>query len=282
MDFAKGHEALNDFILLRDLPAAIPLDDAALSAVCDRHRGLGGDGVLRVTVAGSAREAGVFDEFPDGVTTDDWYVEHRRPDGSVAKTGGDGLRMVTHYLWDLGLERRRRFVIGTATGAHKVEAHAVDGMAADVTVEMRCPEVRGTGTAIVAGRRLVGLLIDVGEPHLVCVDPDLTESYWADLVVETDGVAGDVAVDLVSAPANGSVRVRAFRAGAPTPCVSASGAIAVAAAALNHAGAHTGTTIVRASQDDVAVSMSDAASYVRGRSIIFAHGRLPGTWWRAQ
>ncbi|AOS91797.1 MULTISPECIES: diaminopimelate epimerase [Mycobacterium] len=289
MDFAKGHEAQNDFILLRDLPAAIPLDGAALSAVCDRHRGLGADGVLRVTVAGSAREAGVFDELPSGVTTDDWFMDHRHPDGSIAKTCGDGLRLVTHYLWVLGLERRRRFVIGTATGAHIVEAQAVDGTAADVIVEMRRATVRGTGRAIVADRRLGGLLIDVGEPHLVCVDPDLAEAGWIDVDndhpkvdVELYGTAQDVTVDLVTTPTEGAVRMWAFRGGEPAQCVSASGAMAVGLATLNHGAADTGTTTVRTPEDDVVVTVSDAAVHVQGRSVIMAHGRLPDAWWRAQ
>ena len=68
--FAKGHGTQNDFVVLGDLDAALTLTPAVVSAVCDRRRGLGADGVLRVTTAGAALAAGVFDRVPDGVSAD--------------------------------------------------------------------------------------------------------------------------------------------------------------------------------------------------------------------
>ena len=49
--FAKGHGTQNDFVLLPDPDGALDLTPAAVSALCDRRRGLGADGVLRVTTA---------------------------------------------------------------------------------------------------------------------------------------------------------------------------------------------------------------------------------------
>ena len=65
--FAKGHGTQNDFVVLPDLDAALTLTPAVVSALCDRRRGLGADGVLRVTTAGAALAAGVLDRVPDGV-----------------------------------------------------------------------------------------------------------------------------------------------------------------------------------------------------------------------
>ena len=117
MKFAKGHGTQNDFVLLLDMPAGVDLAPAAVSALCDRRQGLGADGVLRVTVAGSAREAGVFDALPEGVTADDWFMDYRNADGSVAEMCGNGVRVFAHYLWCAGLERRREFVVGSRAGA---------------------------------------------------------------------------------------------------------------------------------------------------------------------
>ena len=52
MIFAKGHGTQNDFVVLPDLDAALTLTPAVVAALCDRRRGLGADGVLRVTTAG--------------------------------------------------------------------------------------------------------------------------------------------------------------------------------------------------------------------------------------
>ncbi|MGB9251700.1 MAG: diaminopimelate epimerase, partial [Mycobacterium sp.] len=60
MRFAKGHGTQNDFVVLGDLDAALTLTPTVVSALCDRRRGLGADGVLRVTTAGAALAAGVL------------------------------------------------------------------------------------------------------------------------------------------------------------------------------------------------------------------------------
>src|SRR3984957_12962989 len=69
--FAKGHGTQNDFVLLPDPDAKLTLTPAVVSALCDRRRGLGADGVLRVTTAGAALAVGVLDRVPDGGRADD-------------------------------------------------------------------------------------------------------------------------------------------------------------------------------------------------------------------
>ena len=54
MIFAKGHGTQNDFVLLVDVNAKLSLVAAGVAALCDRRRGLGADGLLRVTTAEAA------------------------------------------------------------------------------------------------------------------------------------------------------------------------------------------------------------------------------------
>ena len=114
--FAKGHGTQNDFVVLHDLDAALALTPAVVSALCDRRRGLGADGVLRVTTAGAALAAGVFDRIPDGVTAEDWYMDYRNADGSIAQMCGNGVRVFAHYLRSGNLETRDEFVVGSLAG----------------------------------------------------------------------------------------------------------------------------------------------------------------------
>lgn len=134
------------------MPAALSMESGGVAAVCDPRAGLGADGVLRVTVAGSAREAGVFDQLPAGVTQDDWYLDRREPDGSVVESRPEGVRLFAHYLWLAGLERRRRFVVGTFCGARLVELHSVDDVDADVTVTADGSDERGTSQLMALGK----------------------------------------------------------------------------------------------------------------------------------
>src|ERR1700761_3718599 len=172
--FAKGHGTQNDFVLLPDLDAVLTLTPAVVSALCDRRRGLGADGVLRVTRAGAALAAGVLDRVPDGVRGDDWYMDYRNADGSIAQMCGNGVRVFAHYLRASALETRDEFVVGSLAGPRPVVLHHVDATDADVSVDMGKANRLGAGEAFVGGRRFAGLAVDVGNPHLACVDPELS------------------------------------------------------------------------------------------------------------
>ena len=183
MIFAKGHGTENDFVVLPDLGARLNLTVPVVSALCDRQRGLGADGVLRVITAGGAVSAGVLDRLPGGVADGDWYMDYRNADGSVAQMCGNGVRVFAHYLRASGVEDRDEFVVGTLAGPRPVVVHRADEYRAEVTVEMGKADTFGTGAATVGGRRLTGLAVDVGNPHLACLVPGLTESELAALDV---------------------------------------------------------------------------------------------------
>jgi len=286
--FAKGHGTQNDFVLLPDIDAALTLSAARVAALCDRRRGLGADGVLRVTTAGAALAAGVFDRLPDGVGAGDWYMDYRNADGSTAQMCGNGVRVFAHYLRAGGLETRDDFVVGSLAGPRPVTVHRVDPTYADVTVDMGKANTLGPGEAVIGGRRFAGLAVDVGNPHLACVDPDLTAEALAALDVAApvnfdhaqfpDGVN----VEVLTAPAGGVVRMRVHERGVGETRSCGTGTVAAAVAALAGAGADIGTLTVRVPGGDVVVTITEATSYLRGPSELVAHGEISGEWWRAQ
>ena len=183
VEFAKGHGTQNDFVVLADLDAALALAPTAVAALCDRRRGLGADGVLRVTTAGAALAAGVFDRIPDGVSPDDWYMDYRNADGSIAQMCGNGVRVFAHYLRAGGLETRDEFVVGSLAGPRPVVMHHVDATYADVSVDMGKANRLGPGRRWSAAGPSTALAVDVGNPHLACVDPALTPQTLAALDV---------------------------------------------------------------------------------------------------
>ena len=288
MIFAKGHGTQNDFVLLPDLDAELTLTAARVAAVCDRRRGLGADGVLRITTAGVAVTAGVLDRLPDGVSAGDWYMDYRNADGSTAQMCGNGVRVFAHYLRASGLESRDEFVVGSLAGARPVTLHHVGETNADVTVDMGKANRVGAGQAVIGGRRFTGLAVDVGNPHLACLDPGLTEAALAALDVAApvqfdraqfpDGVN----VEVLTAPAGGSVRMRVHERGVGETRSCGTGTVAAAVAALADTGADTGTLTVRVPGGDVVVTITDATSYLRGPSVLVARGEISGEWWHEQ
>jgi diaminopimelate epimerase len=285
--FAKGHGTENDFVLLPDLDGRLALTPTVVSALCDRRRGLGADGVLRVTTAGVALADGVFDRLPEGVDEGDWYMDYRNADGSPAEMCGNGMRVFAHYLRAGGLESRDEFVVGSLAGPRPVVLHRYDTTFADVTVEMGKVAQFGTGEVVVGGRPFAGLAIDVGNPHLACVDPVMTAADLAALDVAApvtfdrtlfpDGVN----VEVLTAPANGSVSMRVHERGVGETRSCGTGTVAAAVAALAHAGESTGSQVVRIPGGEVTVTITETNSFLRGPSVLVGAGELSEEWWRA-
>jgi diaminopimelate epimerase len=285
--FAKGHGTENDFVVLPDVDARLALTPTAVATLCDRRRGLGADGVLRVTTAAAALAVGVFDRIPDGVSPADWYMDYRNADGSIAQMCGNGVRVFAHYLRTSGLESRDEFVVGSLAGPRPVVLQDVDATFADVTVDMGKANQCGTGSAVVGGRRFGGLAVDVGNPHLACVDASLTGAdlaaldvaspVWFDAAQFPEGVN----VEVLTAPVDGTVTMRVHERGVGETRSCGTGTVAAAVAALRHRGEDTGTLAVRVPGGEVTVTITDATSYLRGPSVLLARGELSDDWWQS-
>ena len=120
--------------------------------------------------------------------------------------------------------------------------HAVDDLSADVTVDMGKANQVGTGSAVVGGRRFTGLAVDVGNPHLACVDASLTDDDLLALDVAAP-VSFDAAqfpdgvnVEVLTAPVDGAVSMRVHERGVGETRSCGTGTVAAVVAALRHAG----------------------------------------------
>lgn len=288
MIFAKGHGTQNDFVVLPDPDVELALAPAAVAALCDRRRGLGADGVLRVTSGGALLSAGVLDRLPEGVAAGDWFMDYRNADGSVAEMCGNGVRVFAHYLRAAGLEARDEFVVGSRAGARSVTVHHADQVSADVTVDMGKVNRLGPGVATVGGRRFHGLAVDVGNPHLACVDPELSVADLAALAVDApvsfdgDQFPDGVNIEVLTAPVDGSVSMRVHERGVGETRSCGTGTVAAAVAALQHQAATTGTLRVGVPGGEVTVTVTEATSYLRGPSVLLARGDIAAGWWSAQ
>ena len=285
--FAKGHGTQNDFVLLPDPEGLLSLTPATVAALCDRHRGLGADGVLRVTSAEAALAAGVFDRLPDGVGAGDWYMDYRNADGSIAQMCGNGVRVFAHYLRSMGLESRDDFV-------RRLAGRASPGGAARVGRHSRrtSPSKWARPTSSAPGRRSSAVGRSPGWPSTwatrisACVDPDLTLDDLAALDVaapvsfDRTQFPDGVNIEVLTAPVDGAVSMRVHERGVGETRSCGTGTVAAAVAALTVSGSATGTLGVRIPGGEVTVTVTDASSFLRGPSVLVAHGELSEEWWR--
>ena len=153
--FAKGHGTGNDFVLLLDRHGMTDPSPEAVQYLCDRHRGLGADGLLRV-VPGSV--------VPDwSHELSQWFMDYRNADGSVAEMCGNGARVFARYLLDNDLASGPEFTIGTRAGAKTIQV--LDG--GDIRVGMGTVTVGDDVVVRHDGRDWPAIAADVGNPHAV-------------------------------------------------------------------------------------------------------------------
>ena len=292
VDFVKGHGTQNDFVLLPDPGVQLDLTPEFVSALCDRHRGIGADGVLRVATAGALRDAGVLNALGPGITDDDWFMDYRNGDGSIAEMCGNGVRVFAHFLAAHELVSERSFTVGSRAGARPVTVHAVTGSSADVTVSMGPARLGVDSKAQIGGRRYAGVAVDVGNPHLACVIDgltpedlagiDLCSSITFDSAVFPDGVN----IELITAPRSADtadtmdaeifMRVHERGVGETRSC--GTGVVAAGAAALRFMGRSEGTVLVNVPGGRITVTIDDDNTTLRGPSVLVGAGVLNEGW----
>jgi diaminopimelate epimerase len=177
MRLVKGHGTENDFLVLPDLGASIDLTPELVRALCDRHGGLGADGVLRVVRSDNHPEAKeMAAEAP-------YFMDYRNADGSTAEMCGNGIRVFLRYLIAASLVGQDA-AVATRGGIRRVQARG-DG---DVTVEMGQPRVladRPVATAAFypprPARDLTGTAVEMPNPHVVVFLDDSDDLAALDL-----------------------------------------------------------------------------------------------------
>jgi diaminopimelate epimerase len=215
-------------------------------------------------------------------------MDYRNADGSVAEMCGNGVRVFAHYLATSGRESRSDYVVGSRAGARPVIVHSVDDYRADVSVDMGVVRELGTSTATVNGRVFTGLGIDVGNPHLACVEPQLTRAGLAELDLSTAPgydpalFPSGVNIELLTPLADGAVDMRVYERGVGETRSCGTGTVAAAAAAVRYdGGVQDGSQVtVRIPGGRVTVRFADGRAYLRGPSTLVASGRIDERWWR--
>jgi diaminopimelate epimerase len=160
----KGHGTENDFLLIPDLDGTLSLSSTLVRALCDRHAGIGADGVLRVVRTKLATEPDVRDQADQA----EFFMDYRNADGSIVEMCGNGVRVVARYLQQAGLASER---IATRGGVKSIR---FDG--ADITVGMGPATVRPERPAVNGSH--AGIALALPNPHVVVElagEPELAE-----------------------------------------------------------------------------------------------------------
>jgi diaminopimelate epimerase len=272
--FTKGHGTGNDFVILGDPDGALELTPALVAALCDRHRGIGADGVLRVV-----RSA----KHPDGAglaADAEWFMDYWNADGSLAEMCGNGVRVFSRYLIanDLATPGPEGLPVATRAGVVRavVEADII-------SVHMGTPKVYAASTATVGPLTFPGVAVNCGNPHLVCGLHDSLPLSSLDLHVPPgfdpalfpSGV--NVEFTTPGAPVEGAdlhVHMRVYERGSAETLSCGSGALAVGAVALRDAGLTEGVVAVDLPGGRLTVTRSGDSWWLAGPAVLVATGEV--------
>jgi len=226
LEFEKYEGLGNDFIVIE---AKEPLARDAVIELCDRHFGIGADGVLVVTPATTAGSRATM------------VVQNA--DGSRPEMCGNGLRCVALLLAERDGRGHAEYLVDTDAGVRRCEI-ARQGDQASVTIDMGRADARGELRASFDGDDRVFHLVSVGNPHAIALD------FWPD-VHRIDRFAPDVSqsipgganVEFVKPSGPNCFRVLVWERGVGRTLACGTGAAAVASALVRSGRAGIGEGI---------------------------------------
>ena len=162
--FTKGHGTGNDFVLVLDAEGALSLSKPQIAKICNRHFGVGADGLIRVVKSSALPEGkAILAEEPGAI----WFMDYYNADGSTAEMCGNGIRVFARYLLDRGLATITdggTLPIGTRDGVKDITKSA-NGFAVDLGRWKLDGESVVEVSGLDVARPAQG--IDVGNPHAV-------------------------------------------------------------------------------------------------------------------
>ena len=220
-DFVKSHGLGNDYLVIDARTLGFELTPARVRQICDRHTGVGSDGILTLV----------------DTTAADFAVRIFNPDGSEAEKSGNGLRIFAKFLHDHGYTTKTEFTIHTSGGTVRARLIVADRRVTAVRVDMgRAVIDRSLTTLTVAGQALHVVSLSLGNPHCVTIVQELSLLqllHLGPLIERHAAFPNRTNVQFVQVVSRSAVRALVWERGAGHTLASGSSSCAVAAACFD-------------------------------------------------
>ncbi len=260
----KYHGTGNDFIIIENREGKIREEDKAGLAknLCDRHFGIGGDGLI-------------FVEFSHVA---DAKMRIFNPDGSEAEMCGNGIRCLGKYLFESGT-MKQKLLIETGAGVKELALDIERGKVVYLAVDMGAPVDLALHKKLEADGRLWNYsFVNTGVPHAVIFVEDVEN---VDLEGISPAIRGNPVfkeganVDFVQKIGERRFRIRTFERGVEAETLACGTGITAAGAVSVFLGladedvdiefqARGGTVFIRLKRDGsrINITMKGPAEFV--------------------
>ena len=215
--FVKASACSNDFLLIDD---SLAPPDAHIHAftkrICDRHEGVGADGVEWMLPHASA----------------DVEIRLINADGSEAEISGNGTRCVAAYL--CSEQGKEKITIQTGAGLKTCALILHSDWEYEFEIEMGEAVIERELALKMRAGEVRGIPVSMGNPHYVVFVPEFAgdwQAHAAEIQLSSHFKQG-VNVELVAVDSKHDVRARFFERGVGETQSSGTGSCAAAAAAM--------------------------------------------------
>lgn len=167
--FHKYQALGNDMIVIDPASFPAPLTPETIRLLCDRHFGVGGDGIC-------------YGPLPEQRPA--LAMRFFNPDGSESEKSGNGLRIFARYMWDAGYVNAGAFTIHIHGEAVPVEL--LDDQASRLRLGMGRLTFKWVDEPLAVGEEVVrGTAVSIGNPHTVIFSDDLSAIHRLGPQIET-------------------------------------------------------------------------------------------------
>lgn len=230
--FTKMHGAGNDYIYVNTLLYNIENPEEKSIVWSDRHKGIGGDGLVLICKPTTADA--------------DYRMRIFNADGSEAMMCGNASRCIGKYLYERGLTDKTSIRLETLSGIKILNLHLdADGKTVNsVTVDMLEPALKNEkqyvetcdGRIFACGREFLGTFVCMGNPHFVTFVNDIDTidiAHYGRVLERDENFPERCNIEFAQIQPDGSIRTRVWERGSGITMACGTGACATAVAAAH-------------------------------------------------
>ncbi len=253
--FTKYQALGNDYLVLDPDELVHELAPAQIQLICDRHYGVGSDGILLGPLPHPEANFG---------------LRLFNPDGGEFEKSGNGLRIFARYLWDRNAVGEGPFTVGTPGGLVTCQMHPYGER---VTVEMGVVSFSSTQIPVagpprevldepieVEGQAFRYSAATIGNPHCVLLCDEVSPQdakRWGPLIENDPRFPNRTNVQFVRVMDRSTIQIEIWERGVGYTLASGSSSCA-AAAVVHRLGLVDAQVLVQCPGGDIEVSLSDA------------------------
>ena len=271
------HGIGNDYIYFDCLQSELQDPERVAIELSDRHKGIGGDGIVMICVSKVA----------------DAKMRMFNADGSEGKMCGNAIRCVGKFLYDFGKTQKTHLTIETLSGIKTLDLSVEKGKVQTVRVDMGAPVLTPAEIPVkldgfdgekivalereIAGGRYSLACVSMGNPHCVVFQaPDGLDLETLGPKFENDPMFPErVNTEFVEVLARNDVKMRVWERGSGETWACGTGACAVAVACVLNGYADRNADItVRLRGGDLTIRWTDETVFMTGSATLVFVGEI--------